>query len=192
MVNKCEQHRKLALAIRLIKRNLRTSIVAVHTNVSATQLRTLYHEIHGHASVSGMFPESDRLFTTHQRALEASIILTAYLNCAGADALRRIDIEALLRAHDFYMDVRRECAGLTQSAIDLTMAWILARDLRSCVVDLRTCPCGIRFAVHEQQRIQAHCPVCGLPPLSAGKAPAHSFPPPVPADAGNPMTDRFC
>lgn len=191
MVNKCEQHRKLALAIRLIKRNLRTSIVAVHTNLSATQLRTLYHEIHGHASVSGMFPESDRLFATHQRALEASIILTAYLNCAGADALRRIDIEALLRAHDFYMDVRQECTGLNQSAIDLTMAWILARDLRSCVVDLRTCPCGIRFAVHEQQRIQAHCPVCGLPPLSTANAAAHSFTPPVPTDAGH-LTDRFC
>ncbi|CAO3433169.1 FlhC family transcriptional regulator [Azospirillum endophyticum] len=189
MVNKCEQHRKLALAIRLIRRNLRTSIVAVHTNLSATQLRTLYHEIHGHASVSGMFPESDRLFATHQRALEASIILTAYLNCAGTDALRRIDIEALLRAHDFYIDVRRECAGLNQQAIDLTMAWILARDLRSCVVELRTCPCGIRFAVHEQQRIQVHCPVCGLPPLSAAGSPAHLSPLPASADAGS-LGDR--
>lgn len=173
MVNKCDQYRKLALAIRLIERNLRTSIVAVHTNLSATQLRTLYHEIHGHASVSGMFPESDRLFTTHQRAMEASLLLTAYLHCAGPSAYQQIDIEALLRAHDFYMDVRGECANWSHPALDLTMAWILARDLRSCVVDLRTCPCGIRFAVHEQQRIQAHCPICGLPPLPVAAMDQH-------------------
>ncbi|HYG85929.1 MAG TPA: FlhC family transcriptional regulator [Azospirillum sp.] len=156
-----EQVQRMSQAIRLLEKNLRTSIVAIHTNLSMTQLRDLYREIHGHSPVSGLTPESERAFATRQQVIEASILLVAYTVSAGNAAFRRINIEALIKGHDFYLDARRECVAWTHPPIDFTMAWVLARDLRSGLVHMQRCACGIQYATHQFQRLQPNCPICG-------------------------------
>jgi len=160
--SRLDEHSNMALAIALTERKVRTSIIEMETNISATKLRELYREIHsGVSPVPGPSPNSDTILATRKRVVEASIVMNLYVRRTRNGAYRTIDAWALLSAYDDYIEHRAE-AGLDDARpLSVSEAWLLARELRSKKLELRPCSCGCRYAVLENQCLKPNCPVCG-------------------------------
>ncbi|MBB3267651.1 hypothetical protein FHW79_005316 [Azospirillum sp. OGB3] len=162
-MSRLSQHAQISLAIDLILFGVRTSIVQLHTGISAPILRALYREIYnGEAPVSGQMAESDGVVCTRQDVIEASLFLNLYVHIGTARVYRTINIEALIRSYKLFLELRAEAGFVCPPKIGPTEAWILVRDLRiRDVVSLRSCPCGCTYSVVLKQRLLPRCPACG-------------------------------
>ena len=161
-MNRLSQHAQMALAIKLIVFGVRTSIVQLHTGISAPILRALYREINdGEAPVSGQMAESDGVVSTRQDVIEASLFLNLYVHVGTDTVFRTINIDALIRAYGLFLEFRAEAGLVAVPKIGPTEAWILVRDLRIRDLSLRSCECGCTYAVVHKHRLLPRCPACG-------------------------------
>jgi hypothetical protein len=150
---------RLALALRLLARRARISIVHQETGVSRNRLRALYRELHGHPAPCGQLPALGcAAILTRRQQLHASLLARIYARLVGDALAARLDIQALLAAHDLY----RELAG-EAPALDFNGAWAVARDLRVGASRLLLCPrCQVRYLVSDNSGAPASCPLCAL------------------------------
>ena len=152
---------RTTLAMRLLARDARISIVHHETGLSRGYLRALYRDLHGRSAPSGQLPAiGGAIIATRRQQLLASLFATLYATYAGANVHRQMAIDPLMRAYDAY----REMAGEAESTeLDFNLCWVIARDLRVGASRLVYChACGVRYLVFDNSRTPASCPLCAL------------------------------
>ena len=160
-----EKHARLRLALALIARRTRLSIVHQETDIARDALRALYRELHGASAPSGQLPSAGgAAITTRQLQVCASLFALTYRafrrsQClSGHNGLPARPIHAVIRAHD----VLGALLG-ADNRLDMTLCWTLARDLRTGAATLQRCPdCEIRFLIARDGRFAQGCPLCAL------------------------------
>ena len=158
-----ERHARMQVALALIVRRARLSIVHWETRVARDALRALYREVHGEPAPSGQLPTAGgAAITTRHCQLCASVFALLYRHLqrasSGADREdRRLrSIEAMIHAHD----LAQRLLG-PKNSLEMTLCWMLARDLRVGSARLRSCAqCGIQYLITEQGRFDQGCPLC--------------------------------
>ncbi|HXK58175.1 MAG: flagellar transcriptional regulator FlhC [Gammaproteobacteria bacterium] len=157
--------RRFDTAVALIHRGLRLSIVSHVTGIHIKTLRPLHHEILGCRPPSGQLPSTSGILSTRSAQAMASVIAALYQSAGGEGIYQQIDMEALLAAHDLYLELLKTAILQTSSdkPLDITQAWIIARDIRTGTVYSKYCShCRIRFLCAVACRIPPSCPICAL------------------------------
>ena len=159
------QFQQMETATMLIQRKMRISIVASITHIHAKPLRTLYREIHGHGPVAGQLPSSGGILSTRTQQATASIFAALYLRASQSNVGDQINLEALLSAHDLYLEVcsNQIRSNLKVEPINITQAWIIVRDISIGAAYFRSCQsCQIRYLLSNDTHIPPTCPICAL------------------------------
>ena len=160
-----QHHARTQLAIALIRRGMRTSLVARISGLRPGVMRELHHEIHGYKPLPGQLPSTGSLLGTARRQANASLFAGLYRAFGGTAAQRSIDVEALLTGHRLYLE---QMAGLTGSdtlgpPLDINHGWVIARDLTTGLVLFHTCErCAIPYVAGAFSRRSVDCPICAL------------------------------
>lgn len=158
-------HARMDLAIALIRRGMRTSIVGQITGVHPALLRQLHHEIHRRKPASGQLPTSYGVLRTPLLQAGASAFASLYRSLAPGDVRLALDTDALVGAHDLYLE---QVGGIVGSGehgtpIDINQAWTIARDLTTGVVRFQFCArCRVHYVVADLSNRPPSCPVCAL------------------------------
>ena len=173
-------HARTQLAISLIRRGMRTSLVERISGLRPAVLRELHHEIHGCKPLPGQLPSTGSLLGTARRQANASLFAGLYRAFGGTAAQRSIDVEALLTGHRLYLE---QMAGLTGSGtlgppLDINQGWVIARDLTTGLVLFRTCErCAIPYVAGAFSRRSVDCPICALKVSRTGRDRKNDAPP---------------
>lgn len=155
------EHATFVRAVELLRREMRTSIVHLITAVPRVVLRDLHREIHGRSPKSGQLPSSAALLSTRWRQVHAATVVGFYEAYGGRAVRQGGDTDALIAAYDSYLGVVRGQGN--RPALDLNDAWVLSRDLRVGLVEVRVCGrCQIRYLVAQDSHLPPTCPLCAL------------------------------
>jgi hypothetical protein len=157
---------QLDLAVALLRRRARVSIVHHETGVSRPRLRALYRELHGHGAPAGQLPAiGGATIQTRLQQVHAGLFAALYERYGGPEVTRQLDIRAVIAAHDLY-----QALVVPQAPhVDFNGAWIIARDLRVGMSELRSCGhCEVRYLVSSESRLAPTCPFCSLHPRRRG------------------------
>jgi hypothetical protein len=95
----------------------------------------------------------------------ASAFASLYRSLAAGDIFKAVDTQALVRAHDLYLEQVGDLvfAGRHGAPIDINQAWIIARDLTTGVVRFQFCPrCRVHYLVADLSDRPPTCPLCAL------------------------------
>ena len=157
---------QLELAVELLRRKARISIVHHQTGVSRSRLRALYREIHGHGAPSGQIQMIGGVaIQSRTQQVHAGFFAALYERYAGPAMSRQLDIRAVIAAHDLYESMVPQGPQL-----DFNGAWVIARDLRVGTSELRTCTsCELRYLVASASRLAPTCPFCVLHARRGGR-----------------------
>jgi hypothetical protein len=174
---------RLELAVELLKRKTRVSIVHQETGVSRSKLRILHRELHGHGASSGQIPAiGGATIETRVHQVHAGVFAALYETYAGPDLSRQLDIRAAIAAHDFYGVLLAP-----EPRLDFNAAWVIARDLRVGTSELRSCTaCELRYLVSSASRLAPTCPFCVLHQRRGGRGEPRLV---LPAGLGAPSVD---
>ncbi|MCP5410478.1 MAG: flagellar transcriptional regulator FlhC [Chromatiaceae bacterium] len=152
-------------AIELIKRGMRISVVSRITEFSPKVLRSLSREVHGHSPRSGQLPSTSRMLSKRSTQATATLFTALYRAQAGSGIFDAIALDHLLAAHERYLafSAGLRLQGLDIVPIDITQAWVLARDIRSGVASFRYChACHLHYLFIDDARVPEGCPICAL------------------------------
>ncbi len=131
-------HERLALAVALLRRKARVSIVHHETGVPRERLRRLHREIHGRSAASGQIPMlGGATIQTRAQQVYAGLFAALYVRYSERDTTRQIDLQAVIAAHDLYLSLVPPAPRAPR--LDFSAAWAIARDLRVGSAELRTC-----------------------------------------------------
>jgi hypothetical protein len=158
-------HVRTDLAISLIRRGMRTSIVHQITGVQMVLLRQLHHEIHRRKPASGQLPTSYGVLRTPLMQAYASAFASLYRSLASGDVQSALDTQALIKAHDLYLEQVSDGAASGGQGVrfDVNQAWTIARDLTTGVVRFQFCQrCRVHYAVVDLSTRPLTCPLCVL------------------------------
>lgn len=166
MSNRIEEARKIAAVLPLIERGARTPVVQMFTELKPPVLRDLFKEIHGSPPKSGLLPfASDCILKTRRRLVEASIFMNIYVRegrVRDVPVHREVRQDCMVAAYDLYLKLREDTGYNDQSALDLTMCFVLCRDYRRRLLEVRPCRrCGADYVVADGQELLPNCPLCG-------------------------------
>ena len=177
---------RLALAVSLLRRRARVSIVHHETGVSRAKLRALFREIHGRGAPSGQIPMiGGATIQTRAQQVHAGLFAALYERYGGPATTRQLDIRAVIAAYDLY-----RAMAPTEAPLDLNAAWVIARDLRVGTAELRNCnACAVRYLVASASRLAPTCPLCSLHARRArGSVPSATLPRPSSESGGAPVS----
>jgi len=158
---------RLKLAVSLLRRKARVSIVHHETGVSRAKLRILHRELHGRSAPSGQIPMiGGATIQTRAQQVHAGLFAALYARYGGPSTTRQLDIRAVIAAHDLYLSmVPRE------PHVDFNTAWVIARDLRVGTSVLRVCgTCEAPYLVASASRLAPTCPLCVLHARRGGQS----------------------
>lgn len=175
---------QLNLAVELLRRKARVSIVHHETGVSHPKLRTLHRELHGRGTSSGQISAiGGATIQTRLQQVHAGLFAALYERYGGHEITRQLDIRAVIAAHDLY-----ESLVPHAPQVNFNGAWVIARDLRVGMSELRSCgDCEVRYLVSSESRLAPTCPFCSLHARRSGRG----GPRPVFPDAlAEPSPDR--
>lgn len=160
-----ETHARMRLAIELIARRARISIVHHETGLSRQTLREVYREYHGFSAPSGQLPAlGGAMISTRRLQLQATLFAVAYQRCGGHRRIRNLpgrrtrSIYAAIEAHD-------QCQMLLGAgrSLDMTRCWVVSCDLQVEAARLISClNCEVPFLIADQLRFDDGCPICAL------------------------------
>jgi hypothetical protein len=147
------------LAVALIRRRARVSIVHQATLVPRHRLRHLHQELHGCPASCGQLPAlGGAAIKTRTRQVHASLFAVLHRVHAGPGTDRPVDLNALIGAYDLYREIAAESAQLT-----FNDAWVIVRDLRIGTAELRHCrSCEVPYLIASASRLAPTCPFCAL------------------------------
>jgi flagellar transcriptional activator FlhC len=150
---------QLNLAVDLLRLKARISIVYRETGVSRPKLRILHRELHGEGASSGQIPAiGGATIQTRLQQVHAGLFAALFERYAGSELTRRLDVRAVIAAHDLY-----ESMVAQESLLDFNAAWVIARDLLVGTSELRFCgACELRYLVSNDSRLAPTCPFCSL------------------------------
>ena len=152
-------------AVALIHRGMRLSIVSHVTGIQPKTLRSLCREIHGCRPVSGQIPSTSGILVTRWAQAMASVLAALYRTASGTGIYDQINLSALLVAYDIYLQFMGDVTSPTSPVklLNITQAWVIARDIRTGVVYFRKCShCGVDYICTLDCRLSPSCPICAL------------------------------
>jgi len=152
-------------AIELIKRGMRISVISQITDFMPKVLRSLSREVHGQRARSGPLPSTSRMLSKRSTQATATLFAALYRTQAGTGIFDAIALDHLLKAHDLYLEFSGSLRlqGLDIDPINITQAWILARDIRTGVACFRYCrACHLHYLFTDDSRVPESCPICAL------------------------------
>ena len=149
------------LALRLLARHARISIVHHETGLSRGHLRALYRDLHGRSPKSGQLPAVGcSAIRSRRQQVHGSLFAALYAAHGGPGIHEQMAIDAVVRAYDTFLLMVGGTAG---AEIDLNVCWVIARDLRIGTSRLLYCArCGVHYLVSDNARAPASCPLCAL------------------------------
>jgi hypothetical protein len=158
---------QLELAVELLRRKARISIVHHQMGVSRSRLRALYREIHGRGAPSGQIQMIGGVaIQSRAQQIHAGFFAALYEHYAGPAMSRQLYIRAVIAAHDFYVSL-----VLHEPLVDFNGAWVIARDLRVGMSELRSCNvCEVRYLISSESRLAPTCPFCVLHSRRSGRS----------------------
>ncbi len=160
-----QQHARMQLAIDLIERAMRTSIVARVTQLRPALLRELHREVHGDKPVAGQLPSTSGILRSPRLQASASVFVALYQALGGAPSAGAVDVRALMHAHRLYLEQLSAlpAAETLGEPIDINAAWVIARDLTTGLAARRFCPhCAVHYLAADFSRRSLQCPICAL------------------------------
>ncbi|MCB1860385.1 MAG: flagellar transcriptional regulator FlhC [Gammaproteobacteria bacterium] len=159
-------------AVELIHRQLRLSVVHQITGIQPKVLRSLYREMHGKGPPAGQLPSSEGILSNRLAQAAASLFAMLYWSRVKSGNGRTIDMRALLAAHANYLEfLETSLAEVPIERLDITQAWVLARDMRTGLVEIRSCDqCQVRFLYTPYGRLSSRCPICTLKQREANES----------------------
>ena len=117
---------RIELAVELLRRQARVSIVHHETGVPRGKLRALYRELHGRGASCGQLPAiGGATIQTRAQQAHAGLFAALYGRYAGPSLHRQLAIRAVIAAYDLY-----RLMALPEALLDFNGAWVIARDLR--------------------------------------------------------------
>lgn len=147
----------------LVRSGLRTVILVAETGMSRKQITAIRKRLglRGNAD-SGPLPQAESLLSSRAMCLEGSLFMNSYLAIAK-DPRVQLDILAAVAAHEHYLD----CHGAIRDGkidfanfLERDRAWVLARDYRGMIVNMRSCSgCHLEFVASINDR-RHNCPLC--------------------------------
>ncbi|KAA6184239.1 flagellar transcriptional regulator FlhC [Thiohalocapsa marina] len=152
-------------AVTLLQRGMRTSLVSHVSGLRSPVVRELHHEIHGDKPSGGPLPSLSGLLLSPRLRASASVFVALYRALGGTEVLHRVDLAALLKAHQLYQaQIEHLAAEATLGEpIDINAAWVIARDLTTGLARLHVCPhCAVHYLAGDLSRTALHCPLCIL------------------------------
>ncbi len=161
-----QQNARMQLAIDLIERAMRTSIVARETQLRPALLRELHREVHGDKPVAGQLPSTSGILHSPRLQASASVFVALYQALGGAPSAGAVDVRALMHAHRLYLEQLSTLPAAEKTLgepIDINAAWVIARDLTTGLAARRFCPhCAVHYLAADFSRRSLQCPICAL------------------------------
>jgi len=151
----------------LLQRGLSAPIVALETGINELQAKRLRATLGLGAARRGMMRETASLTARDDGAIEIALFANIYRKLGGQQILRAVQIDAMVRAYDQYLSLRRFIGLQEQRAININQAWVLARDARSGVLLWRRCTdqrCRSVYVLTKptSEPVRSVCPVCRM------------------------------
>lgn len=152
-------------AIALLQRGMHVSIVSHITHIDPRHLRSLVHEIHGKRPLSGPIPSASGILSTRAVQASVSVFAALYRASGGSAIFSNIDLPVFLAAYDRYLALagRITPPSSKRIPIDITQAWVIARDMRTGAAFFHFCRrCRLHYLRATDARIPPGCPICAL------------------------------
>jgi hypothetical protein len=147
--------RRLELALALLRRRARISIVHRETGLPRKRLRALYLELNGETPSCGPLPALGGARIAN-RALQIQAGLFAGIYARYVSGETGGALAALISAYDLY-----RALAPPERPLDINDAWVIAGDLRIGTSRLCTCArCGLHYLVASDSRLRPTCPFC--------------------------------
>ncbi|WP_162560116.1 FlhC family transcriptional regulator [Methylotetracoccus oryzae] len=162
MTPSLHRHRQRTLALQLLQRRLRSTPVQHLTGLPIKEVRALHRAVHGVSAASGPLYHTASLMLNRRVQAQLSVYALLYRRLADATALQDIDVDALIRSYDLFVELggQRGETG-TGRDFDFTAAFVLVRDLCDGAVHLLPCgSCGIGYLVAAEAPVPPTCPFC--------------------------------
>lgn len=157
-----DRHYRSQRAIDLLLSGFRSPIVVIETDLSSSTVREMAKAINnGKRASSGPLPSPNYFISSIGALAEASLFAGVYRALGGNQIFESIDVDTLIKAHRFYMELRAQHMTTEKDVIDINKAWVLARDLRSNMAWLRKCDEDrAYYLLVDGQRVASCCPWC--------------------------------
>jgi flagellar transcriptional activator FlhC len=143
-----------SLALELLKRHARISIVHKETGIPKALLRNTYRDLHGRSSRPGALKYSTQGLTrTIKKYKEVTLFAVCFKKvvCKSRDS----DIRKAISAFDIYKK------SYPSSQIDFSAAWVIARALLQGITQIIKCNhCGAAVLLNAREDASERCSVC--------------------------------
>jgi hypothetical protein len=151
MLKTFHQH---ALALDLLRRHARISIVHRETGVPKPVLRKTYRDLHGRSSRPGALKYSTQGLTrTIKKYKEVTLFAVCFQTVEAKS--QENHIRKVIIAFDIYKK------SLPSSNLDFSAAWVIARDLKARQIEVSRCThCGASVLLKACDDMADRCGVC--------------------------------
>ncbi|MFA5922570.1 MAG: FlhC family transcriptional regulator [Methylococcaceae bacterium] len=143
-----------SLAMELLRRHARISIIHWETGVPKPLLRKTYRKLHGRSPSPGALKYSTQGLTrTIKKYKEVTLFAVCFEKVASKS--RENDIQKVISAFDIY---KKSCPF---SHLDFSAAWVIARDLQRGITKITKCHhCGAAILTNARENMIERCEVC--------------------------------
>ncbi|WP_347988680.1 FlhC family transcriptional regulator [Methylomonas sp. AM2-LC] len=149
-----QKYKQQSLAVNLLNRKVRATIVHQVTEVSIKLLRKAYKELHGRSSSQGSLKFSIKGLTrNNQKYIEVTHFAVCFRNVENNS--QDIHAEKVILAFDTYKQSN------PSGQLDFGAAWVIARGLADKSVQLTKCPhCKSWVLLNARENRRERCGVC--------------------------------
>jgi hypothetical protein len=147
---------KQSLAMELIRRNARISIIEKATGLSSRLLQASYLEFHGFSATSGRSKQSARGLTrTMKRYKETTLFAVCYRTTEYK--IDETEIQKAIIAFDAFKKI------YPTSQLDFSGAWVIVQDLKELKFVFSKCfQCQSTVLLHNPASQSDRCFVCNI------------------------------
>jgi hypothetical protein len=132
------------------------------TGLPEAEIRLLYWMLHGARPPGGPLPSTGTLLASRGAQARVSAFVSLYRRIGGPGAFAHVDPVLLIRSFDLFQELAPAEAERAR-VFDFTAAWVLTRDLRSGVAELKFCKvCRLIYLTSQESTLPPNCPFCSF------------------------------
>ena len=149
-----EIYHQYSLAIELLNRRARVSIIHRETGIPKELLRKTYNELHGCSPSRGAVKYSTQGLTRNNKNyLEVTLFAVCF---AKVDSISQEScIKKIIQAFDIYKQI------IPTGQLSFSAAWVIAKDIALRAIELRPCNhCGAPVLLNARENGIDRCGVC--------------------------------
>lgn len=143
-----------SLAMELLKRHARISIIHKETDVPKQLLRKTYRDLHGRSASPGALKYSTQGLTRNLKNYKEVTLFAVCFQKVESKS-QESDIRKVIIAFDIY---KKSCPS---SQLDFSAAWVIARDLLQGITQIIKCHhCGAPVLLNAREDASERCGIC--------------------------------